>query len=222
MSSSEAAVPESEFVVERILNDRMNRDGTQLYLVKWERFSDSEATWEPAEHLSASQEILDEYVARKLISHFSESEMLPDPESPESSDSEGYQPGHRKKSTLDLKKRHADQKQAQTDSPRKRTVKNEIQKKLTTIEMPKRCRVKLDQQSAKSEPPTQTESPPPAKPAPKITKVVGVRILGGLTLLSVLWDDGHNTEVEKAIVRDENPLLWTRFLEGVISGGQLL
>jgi hypothetical protein len=221
MSSSEAPVPEGEFVVERILNDRMNKNGTQVYLVKWEGFSDSEATWEPAEHLSASQEILDEYVARKLICHFSESEMPPDPESPESSESGEYQP--RKKSTPDHKKRYADQKPTQIESPRRRTVKTEAQKKPMTIETPKRPRAKHDQQSAKSEPPpTKIESPPPAKPDPKITKVIGVRIIGGVTLLSVIWDDGHSTEIEKAIVRDENPLLWTRFLEGVISGGQLL
>lgn len=53
-SSGEAELSDDEYYVECILDQRMGLDGQELeYLVKWEGWTEENATWEPASHLSS-------------------------------------------------------------------------------------------------------------------------------------------------------------------------
>jgi len=46
---------EDEFVVEKILNHRVNKKGKKEYFLKWKGFPDSENTWEPAANLNCTE-----------------------------------------------------------------------------------------------------------------------------------------------------------------------
>jgi hypothetical protein len=50
----------------RIVDSRVTRNKRQ-YLVLWEGFPDEEASWEPAENLTGSQELIAEYEARETV-----------------------------------------------------------------------------------------------------------------------------------------------------------
>merc|ERR1712168_1553008 len=42
----------NEYVVEKILNHRLDSDGRKQYLLKWKGYPDEENTWEPSENLN--------------------------------------------------------------------------------------------------------------------------------------------------------------------------
>ena len=52
---------EEEYVVEKIVGKRINKDGVLEYKVKWEGYSDQESTWEPLENLVNVQNIIEDY-----------------------------------------------------------------------------------------------------------------------------------------------------------------
>ena len=41
-----------EYVVEKVKRKRMTQEGKEMYLIKWEGYSESENTWEPKEYLN--------------------------------------------------------------------------------------------------------------------------------------------------------------------------
>ena len=53
-SDSEELDPQ-EFVVEKVKRKRVDKDGRESYLIKWEGYSDSENTWEPREYLNCDR-----------------------------------------------------------------------------------------------------------------------------------------------------------------------
>eukprot|EP01127_Copromyxa_protea_P020743 TRINITY_DN6968_c0_g1_i1.p1 TRINITY_DN6968_c0_g1~~TRINITY_DN6968_c0_g1_i1.p1 ORF type:complete len:425 (-),score=87.65 TRINITY_DN6968_c0_g1_i1:111-1385(-) len=65
MKRTTKKVPEEvpEYEVERILDKRVTKAGTQ-YLLKWKGFKVSEATWEPESFLTNTDHLLAEYLAR--------------------------------------------------------------------------------------------------------------------------------------------------------------
>lgn len=57
-----------EYEVEKIL-DKRQRYGKTQYLVRWKGYTIDESTWEPAEFLGNSQELIQEYELNKEIGH---------------------------------------------------------------------------------------------------------------------------------------------------------
>uniref|UniRef100_A0A1I8AHN3 Chromo domain-containing protein n=1 Tax=Steinernema glaseri TaxID=37863 RepID=A0A1I8AHN3_9BILA len=58
---------EQQFIVERILNKKVDARGKVKYFLKWQGFPDSENTWEPAENLDCPELIAEfeiQYAAR--------------------------------------------------------------------------------------------------------------------------------------------------------------
>lgn len=49
------------YIVERILQDRINSNGEKEYLIKWEGYSYRQNTWEPYENLKNVRDIIDKY-----------------------------------------------------------------------------------------------------------------------------------------------------------------
>jgi hypothetical protein len=52
---------EEEYVVEKLVGKRINKEGVLEYKVKWEGYSDQESTWEPLENLINVKNIIEEY-----------------------------------------------------------------------------------------------------------------------------------------------------------------
>ncbi|XP_073418731.1 uncharacterized protein [Dendrobates tinctorius] len=65
---------QEEFVVERILDSRLRRDGVQ-YLVQWQGYSSEDNSWEPASNLHAPR-LLRQFHQRSVIFAFSVSAIL--------------------------------------------------------------------------------------------------------------------------------------------------
>ena len=59
---------EEEYEVEKILNIK-KKECRLLYLVKWKGYPRSEATWEPASHLSHASRILEEYKKKNNVTN---------------------------------------------------------------------------------------------------------------------------------------------------------
>jgi len=49
------------YLVEKILDKKINESGTVEYYVKWENYSSSENTWEPECNLSTAKKMIVEY-----------------------------------------------------------------------------------------------------------------------------------------------------------------
>lgn len=58
---------QEEYIVEEILEKRINRLGKTEYLVKWEGYKVSESTWEPIENLENSQDLILDFEERDAI-----------------------------------------------------------------------------------------------------------------------------------------------------------
>jgi hypothetical protein len=52
---------DNEYVVEKIIGKKTDKDGTLLYKVKWENYSNEESTWEPKENLKNVKYMIKEY-----------------------------------------------------------------------------------------------------------------------------------------------------------------
>jgi hypothetical protein len=52
---------EQSYIVEKIIGRRENKNGNYQYQVRWQGYPDSQATWEPIEHLDNCTELLNEY-----------------------------------------------------------------------------------------------------------------------------------------------------------------
>ena len=50
-----------EYIVESILNKRVNSRGLSEYLIKWEDYPAEDSTWEPAENVQAVKTLLDQF-----------------------------------------------------------------------------------------------------------------------------------------------------------------
>ena len=72
ISEKENEVPTEEFVIDKIVNHKINRSrrhryakaGEPLYLVRWYGFEEEDDTWEPTKHLPRSK-IVSYYRAKK-------------------------------------------------------------------------------------------------------------------------------------------------------------
>lgn len=58
-TSSSISVSEQEFIVERVLKKRVNREGVVEYFLKWMGYPDSYNSWEPQECLEGNELIAD-------------------------------------------------------------------------------------------------------------------------------------------------------------------
>ena len=52
---------EEMYEVEKILEKRIDKKGTAMYRVKWEGFTEDQATWEPEDHLEGVKWLVDEF-----------------------------------------------------------------------------------------------------------------------------------------------------------------
>jgi Chromo (CHRromatin Organisation MOdifier) domain len=101
---------DNEFVVEDILEKRINPQGIKEYLVKWEGYRVSESTWEPEENLENSKEIIKDFEDRELAKklslqgsnahpqkkstltdHMLNNDLLENPPSPQEKNEDDYQ-----------------------------------------------------------------------------------------------------------------------------------
>jgi hypothetical protein len=62
--ASKKEAPDQEYVIERIVKDRVNR-GVRQYFVKWEGYPMSENTWQSEEDLGNASELIREYNEKK-------------------------------------------------------------------------------------------------------------------------------------------------------------
>jgi len=55
------AFQNQEYIVETILDKRINSKGQNEYLIKWEDYSVEDSTWEPGENVQAVKSLLDQF-----------------------------------------------------------------------------------------------------------------------------------------------------------------
>jgi hypothetical protein len=91
MASDKDAEQEEEdtgHLIKKILDDKIT-DGVRYFKVKWQGYSLHEATWEPEPNLGGSQEVLEEYLARKAGGELADRAVRdPSPDSEPSSSTE--------------------------------------------------------------------------------------------------------------------------------------
>ncbi len=55
------SIQTQEYMVEAILDKRINNRGQPEYLIKWEDYPEEDSTWEPAENVQAVKSLLDQF-----------------------------------------------------------------------------------------------------------------------------------------------------------------
>ena len=62
---------EEEFVIEKVVDKRVDSDGLVEYFLKWKGYSDEENTWEPLENVETEEMIIEYEKSKNKVSVFS-------------------------------------------------------------------------------------------------------------------------------------------------------
>uniref|UniRef100_A0A914DL83 Chromo domain-containing protein n=1 Tax=Acrobeloides nanus TaxID=290746 RepID=A0A914DL83_9BILA len=97
------------YVIDKILDKRLNDAGEEEYLVKWEGYDDSENTWEPRESFMV-EDVIKEFEEKRLKEASDEVLRLGESKSSSSNSLELEKPQETKRVTIKIKATESDEK----------------------------------------------------------------------------------------------------------------